>query len=391
MKILLTTDLYVPAINGVVTSVVSLKAALEKLGHEVRVLTLSEVDYIDVEHDIYAVSSFNVNKVYPGARLKLLNGRPVLKEIIDWEPDLIHTQSEFSTFRMAKHIAHYLSIPIVHTYHTVYEDYTHYFSPSKKTGKKIVASLTKKILNEVEEVIAPTDKVYNLLKSYEVTQPITVIPSGIQLDKFRYRFDQEKLNEIRDSYNIPHDAFLLVSLGRLGKEKNIEELLFFLSLLKIDVRLLVVGGGPNQYKLMDYAKKIGLEDTVAFTGMIDPKQVPIYYQVGDVFVSASTSETQGLTYIEALASGLPALCRADDSIKDVIVDGKTGYQYHSFKEFESCLYTLYNDSETYQNIAKDAEDFALKYYSSDAFAKHVLEVYEKALESYSTRQVISFQ
>lgn len=388
MKILLATDLYVPAVNGVVTSTISLKQSLENLGHEVRVLTLAEEGYVDPMRNIYAVSSLNINKVYPGARVKLFRDRSVLKDIIFWEPELIHTQSEFSTFRMAKYIAQYLNIPIVHTYHTIYEDYTHYFSPSEKTGKKIVSMLTKKLLEDAEAVIAPTKKVQRLLIDYEVSQPISVIPTGIQLEKFKDSFSEEDLLKIRDHYHIPRDAFLLLSLGRLGKEKNIEELLFFLSLLKLDVYFLIVGDGPNKYHLTEYTKELRLEDRVVFTGMINPDEISIYYQAADLFVSASSSETQGLTYIEALASGLPALCRSDEAIENVVVDGQTGFQYHSFKEFEACLYFLMNNHEAYQQMATAARDIAFEYFSSAGFGKQVEAIYCKAVETYYTKQMI---
>lgn len=84
---------------------------------------------------MFSVPSLGVGKIYPGARFALSTNEDILAEVIHWEPDIIHTQCEFSTFRMAKQIAHYLDIPIVHTYHTVYEDYTHYFSPTKTWGK----------------------------------------------------------------------------------------------------------------------------------------------------------------------------------------------------------------------------------------------------------------
>ena len=382
MKILLAIDLYKPAVNGVVTSTVALKRSLEHLGHEVRVLTLDKIEYIDLEEDVYAVSSLNINKVYPGARVRFFNDRFVLGQIIDWKPDVIHTQSEFSTFKMAKYIAHYLSIPIVHTYHTVYEDYTHYFSPSEKTGKKVVSVLTKKRLSNAEEIIVPTKKVANLLESYEVEEPISVIPTGIELDKFEQPSDEKEINALREKYGIPKEACLLISLGRLAKEKNIEELLFFLSTIKLKPYLLIVGDGPNREDLEASVKALNLEKQVRFTGMIEPEDVPKYYHMADIFVSASTSETQGLTYIEALASGLPALCRADESIENVILDGKNGYQYHSLKEFESCLYKLMKDDEARQFMSSFAKEFAWTYYSSSAFGERVCRIYERAIKAH---------
>jgi len=388
MKILLVTDIYTPAVNGVVTSTISLKKALEHLGHEVRVLTLADDGYIDRKEQVYAVSSFNINKIYPGARFKLFSGRAILRRMVQWQPDIIHTQSEFSTFRMAKEIAQYLDIPIVHTYHTVYEDYTHYFSPTKKSGKKIVSALTKKLLDNVDAVITPTLKVERMLKGYGVTQPMHVIPTGIQLDKFEQPFSGEELRDLREHYAIPKDAFLLISLGRLGKEKNVEELLYFLSLLKLDVYFLIAGDGPNRESLINYTQELDLEDQVIFTGMIAPEKVPIYYQMADIFVSASTSETQGLTYIEALASGLPALCRADESIDNVIVDDVTGYQYRCYKEFESCLYFLINNQNAYQKMADNAQQLAFEHYSSRAFGEQVHKIYKKTVASYDTKSML---
>ena len=129
---------------------------------------------------------------------------------------------------------------------------------------------------------------------------------------------------------------MLLNLGRLGTEKNIEELIaFFAEALKQDKNrtFLIVGGGPAKEDLEKYAKELGLEDHVIFTGMVPPALVQEYYQLGDVFVSASTSETQGLTYIEAAANGLPLLCRKDDCICDVVLEGENGFQYTDLDSF----------------------------------------------------------
>lgn len=388
MKILLATDLYTPAVNGVVTSTVSLKKSLESLGHEVRVLTLGEIDYITPDRSVYALSSLNINKIYPGARVRLFNDRPILREIIRWSPDVIHTQSEFSTFRMAKYIAQLLNIPIVHTYHTIYEDYTHYFSPSKKTGRKIVSLFTKKILSRAEEVIVPTDKVARLLNCYDVDAPVTVIPTGIELNKFQNKPSPKELSFLRQKYNIPEDAFLMVSLGRLAKEKNIEEIISFLSMIRLKPYLLIVGDGPNRHTLEQQAEHLGLSDRVIFTGMVPPSEIGKFYHLGNLFVSASTSETQGLTYIEALASGLPALAREDESIEQVILNGKTGYQYKNFIEFEAYLYTMMKNRALRQAMSEYATEFTERHYSSTSFGQQVEKIYERTLELHYNHQLL---
>ena len=208
------------------------------------------------------------------------------------------------------------------------------------------------------------------------------------MERFQDPISQEERRAFRTQYDIPEDAFLLISLGRLGKEKNIEEILFFLSLLKRDVYFLIVGDGPNKFNLINKVEELGLNEHVRFTGMVSPLDVAKYYQVADLFVCASTSETQGLTYIEALASGIPALCRADESIENVIINGQTGYQYHHFKEFESALYALMKNETHYQQLAAQAKDLATRYYSSQAFGLQVSHIYGQAIESYHAKQVM---
>ena len=138
LKILITTDWYEPVINGVVTSVVTLKEQLERLGCEVRILTLSENGQEGREGAVYYLSSVDASRIYPGARAAFPSGR-CLEELLSWKPDLIHSQCEFSSFLAAKRIAGKTGIPIVHTYHTVYEDYTHYFSAGKPWGRRAAA------------------------------------------------------------------------------------------------------------------------------------------------------------------------------------------------------------------------------------------------------------
>lgn len=134
MKILITTDWYTPAVNGVVTSVKNLQRELERRGHEVRILTLSQSLHSWSRDGVTAIGSVNAGRIYPGARLRTAMAGRWVRELMDWRPDVIHSQCEFSTFFLARRIAEELDVPLVHTYHTVYEDYTHYFSPSVRVG-----------------------------------------------------------------------------------------------------------------------------------------------------------------------------------------------------------------------------------------------------------------
>ena len=159
MKILLTTDTWVPTINGVVTSTATLRAALTAQGHEVRVLTLSGDSHTYTKDGVTSLGSLDAGLVYPGARMRAPALNRAIRDLIDWHPDVVHSQCEFSTFAPARRIAHAAGAPLIHTYHTVYEDYTHYFSPSRSMGRKMAALFTRMICADCDAVIAPTPKI----------------------------------------------------------------------------------------------------------------------------------------------------------------------------------------------------------------------------------------
>ena len=225
MKVLITTDWYKPAINGVVTSVCNLREELQQRGHEVKILTLSRTARSYEEEGVIYMGSVNAGYIYPGARLRVSPGRELYRGIIEWNPDIVHSQCEFSTFFMAKKIAEECKTPLVHTYHTVYEDYTHYFSPYKKWGRDMVQFLTRQISEKVDSMIAPSTKIETLLKGYGIHCPVSVIPSGIDLSKYDAQTRTDSRERIRRKYKMDQKTTVLLYVGRLAKEKNVEELL----------------------------------------------------------------------------------------------------------------------------------------------------------------------
>ena len=300
MKVLITSDWYAPVINGVVTSVLLLQRELEKLGHEVRVVTLSNSLHTYKDGNVYYMGSVSANKIYPGARLKINRSRSLLHELVAWGPDVIHSQCEFSSFRVAYALSSRLGTPIVHTYHTVYEDYTHYFSPSVRVGRAVVSVFSRWICGRTACVVAPSRKVEKLLRDYGVRCRIEVIPTGVDLGAYRQEPDAARMAELRRRWALKEGRTVLLYLGRMAKEKNLERLIDQIAAAgRRDVTLLLVGDGPDREEVLDYAREKGLD--VVFTGMVPHGEVADYYRLGDLFVTASTSETQGLTYFEALA------------------------------------------------------------------------------------------
>lgn len=394
MKILITTDWYEPVINGVVTSVLTLKKELTRKGHEVRVITLSERGHSYKEEDVYYMRSVDISRIYPGARAVCFPGSRLYEELIAWQPDIIHSQCEFSSFLVARKIAAQLGIPIVHTYHTVYEDYTHYFSAGRPWGKQAAAWFSRFILEKTDFVIAPTQKVKGILNSYGVDRPVAVIPTGIRLERFlpvSWEAVERDRREIREKYGIEEGKKVLLVLGRLAKEKNIEEIItYFGRMNREDMELLIVGDGPCRKELEQLSDEQKNSVRIHFTGMASPDETAAYYRAADLFVSASQSETQGITYLEALASGLPVLCRKDPCVEGIVKNRENGYQYETFEEFSEACLKVTGDVDWKNFLSAGAVRTGLDF-GAGQFGDKVCAVYQAALAGRRSRIRIGFK
>lgn len=381
MKILITTDLYTNAANGVVTSVKNLSEVLEGKGHDVRILTLSERPRSYKCGKVYYIRSVPMGIVYPNVRMPISYHHRLIQELIDWKPDVIHSQCEFFSFQFAKRISRLSGAPIVHTYHTLYEQYCGYLFPSERLGRSVVRIASRKRLKRVERVIAPTYKVKDALQGYGVRNSISVVPTGISLEQHKKRLSKEERLDKRRALGIDDDELVLLNLGRLGTEKNIEELMgLFARALEhwSNMVFLIVGDGPAREDLEKMAEKLGVSEKVIFTGMVPPGEVQDYYQLGDIFVSASTSETQGLTYVEAAANGLPLVCRQDLCLKDVIEQGENGYEYTDESEFLYSIDAIVRDPDWREHASRRSEEIAAGFDKS-AFGDAIEKVYKSVI------------
>jgi len=381
LKILITTDLYTVSTNGVVTSVQNLFDELTAKGHDVKILTISDTLHSHKEGAVYYIRSVPLGAVYPDLRMPTSYRHKLIQEIIDWKPDVVHSQCEFFSYQFAARISRITGAPLVHTYHTLYEQYlTSYVVPSKRLGDYLAKVLSRRRLRRVDTLVAPTQKVENTLQGYGMRSPISIVPSGISLEQHQQRITPEQRREKRAALGIGEEDQVLINLGRLGGEKNLGELLeLFAEARKSNegLKFLIVGDGPAREDLQKQAKELGVEDHVIFTGMVPPAEVQNYYQLGDVFVSASTSETQGLTYIEAAANGLPLLCRQDDCLADVLQEGENGYEYTSAEEFLNAIDAVM-DPAWRENASKRSEEIAASF-DKKAFGEAIENIYESVL------------
>lgn len=387
MNIALFTDTYLPDINGVASSTNILYQQLKKHGHHVLIVTTvlpSHSDYVDDGY-VLRLPGVDIKKIY-GYRAASIFSIKGMKEIKEFNPDVIHIQTEFGIGIFGRIAGEILNVPVCYTYHTMWTDYSHYIVPgSMKTidyaAKKIIEKISKIYGDKCARLIVPSDKTAEALKSYGINREIDVIPTGIMLDKFEKR-NERLVNEIISKYHL-ENKFVVTFLGRIASEKSIDILLYAFRKIKQvnkNIVLMIVGGGPQLDELKEIADDLEINDAVIFTGPKTSDEVPSYYHASSLFVSASTSETQGLTFVEAMACGVVPVAKYDYNLEDVIKNGQNGYFFNTEDELVSKVLELYDTDLT--DVSKKAYQDAQKY-SSENFYKNIISVYNKAINHHN--------
>ena len=390
MRIGLFSDTYPPYINGVSTSVNMLKTALEKKGHQVFVVTVnnSTLNYkIEDNKKVLRIPGiptgiydYRLTGIYPVRAINIIK---------KWKLDIIHTHTEFGIGAFGRLLAKQFDIPIVHTYHTMYEDYIHYITKGyfEKSSKKIVEYLTMFYCDKTaDELIVPTKKTYDLFKNkYDYSKIINIIPTGIEIERFYpENVNQKKVDALKKKYKLSKDDFVVLFVGRIAEEKNVPFLIdAHKKLAKDNIKLIIVGDGPDLEK---YKKRVEKEkENIIFIGKVPWEEVPIYYQAADVFATASTTETQGLTVIEAMAGSIPPVCINDESFSIAVVDGLNGFIFNNEKEYIKRIKELKDDPKLRKKMSLQARVNA-EIHSSRYYAERVLDVYHHALVSHDSQK-----
>lgn len=269
----------------------------------------------------------------------------------------------------------------------MYEDYVYYITKGyfDKTSKKIVEYLTKFYCdNTANELIVPTKKIYDLFKEkYNVDKNIYIIPTGIEIDRFYIEnVDNNEVEKIRKKIKLPKDSFNILFVGRLAKEKNVDLLLEAQQLINEknkNINLIIVGDGPDMDEYKKTSKRLGISKNVFFVGKVPWEDVPKYYRVADVFATASTSETQGLTVIEAMASSIAPICIDDESFINTVADGLNGRIFKTRKQYVDIIFELSSDEKKLKLLQKQARLNA-DVHNSKYYGSRVLDVYRHAID-----------
>lgn len=313
------SDVFFPRINGVSTSTQIFRDELIALGHRV---TLIAPDYGNnpVVENIIRIPSRKVildpeDRMMQADKIKAL--LPYLKT---QAIDVVHIQTPFIAHYLGLYLASKLKTPSVATYHTFFEEYLYHYVPfiPKSWMRTLARWFTRKQCNAVDQIIVPSKAMRAILENYGVKKPITIIPTGIDLEKFKgcngERFKQK--------YHIDKTRPILVHIGRVAHEKNIHFLLIMLSLLVKpvpDILLIIAGEGPALASLKKQVRKLGLSNHILFVGYLDRSSSLLdCYCAGDAFVFASRTETQGLVLLEAMALGVPVVSTAVMGTIDIL-------------------------------------------------------------------------
>lgn len=388
MKIGIFTDAYKPLISGVTTSLFMLVEGLIEAGHEVYVITTKPKGSKEYDIDKPYIIRFR-GIPYPMKGLKIFRYVPCERRLVRRllklpKLDVIHIHTEFSLGKLGYFYKRKTDVPMVYTSHTMYEEYLHYVGKNitrlfRNTFMKNLKKMLKRYVNTSEVTIVPSKKILDLMNTYAIEGNYKIVPTGIPLKKFkRSTYTEEDIVKLRSSLGIANE-FVCLYVGRISGEKSIDVLVEGFAKTNHDnMKFLIVGDGPYMENLKQLVKKLNLENKVIFTGMVDWQKVGLYYQLGDVFLNASISETQGLTYIEALAAGMPLLVKYDSVLEAVVTDGENGLFFYENDQLPELITKIRHDKTLFENLQHNAVSSVLKY-SQEAYVNAALETYEEAI------------
>lgn len=392
MKVAIFTETYYPFISGVVTHIETLKNGLEAQGHKVLIVTMDpKADHHYVRDGILYCPSIPLKKIYGYGVANPLNLRR-LSYIRAFNPDIIHIQTEFTMGLFGLFCARRLKKPVVYTLHTMYDDYLFYVAPGERMQKVVKPGAHwyfRHVAKRATEIIGPSTKVVEFLRRCGVERHINIIPNTVDLSDFMVEnVKPEDVEKVRTKLGIRPGDISMLFVGRLGKEKSLDILIdLFAANFSGEERfkLFIIGDGPQAASLREQVEAHGLQNQIHLLGRIDHELLPPYFQACDLFTTASLSEINSISMLEAMASGLYVIQRLDIYNRDQIHQGQNGDIFTSSAEYAKIIrdYAAKTDEER-QKLRTTVSDTTRKYGEKE-FTQAVVNVYERAIYEYCYR------
>jgi 1,2-diacylglycerol 3-alpha-glucosyltransferase len=375
MNIAIFTDTYFPQVSGVATSIQTLKETFEENGHNVYIFTTSDPKVTGVEHNVFRYESVPFI-FFKDRRVAVPFFGAIYRKCRELKIDVVHTQTEFSMGLMGVSVSKYMRIPLIHTYHTWYEKYLHYLLNGKLISRKTVVQLSKIFCDQADLVISPSKQMKEVLVDYQIRKPIHVLATGVKVPK---KIDSDTLASVRERWGIHPDEYLLLSINRIAEEKNliaiIKQLPSVLTHIP-NVKLMLAGDGPQLEELKELTAELGLEDKIIFPGFVDHDHVNEFYQAADVYVNLSTSETQGLTFIEAITNHLPVIAMKTPYLASLEETAPFGHLLDEVADFPQAVVKVHQEKDIYDKSL----DELIYEVSADAFYEDLYHIYEFMIE-----------
>lgn len=380
MNIGFFTDSYRPYTSGVVRSIELFAREFNARGHEVYIFGPDyPLIHYPREDKVFRFASIPAPTM-PEFSIPIPFSAQLGTTLRRINLEVIHVHSPFLLGRLGAYAARQYGLPLIFTFHTLYEQYVHYLPVAQQTTKLMVQTIGRDFCNRCDLVIAPSRLVENYLREIGVTVNVAVIPTGIDLKEF----EDTDSRWLQTNFQVSPTERILLFVGRLGKEKNIIFLLesFYRVQQEIsDLRLVIVGGGPQEEDLRRLCIKLGIDGKVIFTGVLPRNQIVHCYAAADLFVFPSVTETQGLVIAEAKAAGLPVVAIRAFGAAEMVRHGEDGFlAEHSQDSFTGSIIRLLRDRSLYEKMSRNALINAGEL-SSSSSAEKMLAQYGHLLES----------
>jgi len=386
MRIVSFSNTYHPTVSGVVTSIDAFKQGLRNAGHEVHVIAPEYSGYRDTEPYIYRLPALDLPGNFDFA-LALPSKARVSFLLEGIKPHIIHCQHPFLTGDVAASFAQDMNIPLVYTFHSRYDIITRRYIPAiADIADLVVDDLLEHFFAKCELIIAPTPTIKTyIIENYHPRAAVQVIPTPVNLDNY---CDDSKTTQLRTNNQLDGKQVLLY-IGRLAKEKNLDFLLNAFSLMQSkipDTVLMLVGGGPDRDRLESLVEKFDISSKVIFTGFVDHSLIGCYASLADVFVFPSDSETQGLVLLEAMAAGVPAVAVKAPGCEDVLSDGGGVLVPLEIEIFCTAVIDLLSDRDKQEHLGIEARQTAARY-SLPAVTGQLIQAYEQTIVRHNALKV----